>query len=152
LVPSTAEQLATNLGQHPDVVVNAFGLSDTPGEFPVKINVDDSTRSTLITNAELGAVNSDEIICTVCTGDNYLSQNKIDHIDLLKIDAEGADHLVLKGFSEALAQEKIGSIQFEYGRAAIAANFLLKDFYEYLTSYGFSVGKLYPNHVEFRLY
>jgi FkbM family methyltransferase len=96
LVPNTAERLEKNLSHHPMVEVNAFGFSDAAGKFPVKINVDEITRLTLITNADLGAVNTDEIVCSVRTGDEYLSQNKIDHIDLLKIDAEGADHLVLK--------------------------------------------------------
>ncbi len=152
LVPDTSAQLMQLLEERPNVTVNRFGLSDRSGNVAVKINADDSTRSTLITNADLDTDNSMELECEVRTGDDYLIDNKIIEIDLLKIDAEGADHLVLKGFSEALSQNRVKCIQFEYGKASIATRFLLKDYYEYLTAFGFDLGKLYLQHVDFRPY
>ena len=38
---------------------------------------------------------------------------------LLKIDTEGAEHLVLKGFSDLLSKQSIRLIQFEYGLSLI---------------------------------
>ena len=152
LVPDTADALAIRLGSVPGVRINRFGLSDTRGEVPVKISDKDDTRSTLILNAEIEAARSGVISCEVRTGDDYLSENDISRVDLVKVDAEGADHLVIQGFSDALTAERIASIQFEYGRASIAARFLLTDYYDLLTSFGFEIGKLYPGYVDFRPY
>ena len=152
LVPDTASSLAIRLGSVPGMRVNKFGLSDTRGEVPVKISDKDNTRSTLILNAEIEAARTSVISCEVRTGDDYLSENDISRVNLVKIDAEGADHLVIKGFSNTLAAERIASIQFEYGRASIAARFLLSDYYDLLTSFGFEIGKLYPGYVDFKSY
>ena len=62
------------------------------------------------------------------------------------------EELVLKGFSNALANGMIDVIQFEYGKVNILTRFLLRDIYEMLEGYGYTVGKLYPNYVEFRHY
>ena len=51
------------------------------------------------------------LIIQVDTVDNYCEENNIDHIDLLKIDAEGWDYQVLLGAINIL--QKIKYIQFE---------------------------------------
>lgn len=151
LVPDTARELRKSLAGTPNVTVNAFGLADATETKPVRVMAD-NTRSTLV----MGGVNEVEeltkIECQVYRGDEYIEQNQISRIDLLKIDTEGADHLVLKGFSNALADGLIRAIQFEYGRNNIAARFLLTDFYDLLTPHGFLIGKLYPNYVGFKPY
>jgi hypothetical protein len=48
-------------------------------------------------------------------------------IDLLKLDTEGAEHLVLRGFDGALARGRIAAVQFEYGRVNAVTGFLLRD-------------------------
>lgn len=73
-------------------------------------------------------------------------------IDFLKIDVEGAEHLVLKGFEDILKQGKILAIQFEYGKGSINSKFLLKDYYEYLEPMGYKLGKIYPNFIDFKSY
>ena len=73
-------------------------------------------------------------------------------IDFLKIDVEGAEHLVLKGFEEVLKLGKISAIQFEYGKGSINSKFLLKDYYEYLEPMGYKIGKIYPNYIDFKSY
>ena len=88
----------------------------------------------------------------VTTGDIFCSQNKIETINFLKIDVEGYEPQVLRGFQGLLESERINIIQFEYGYINIAVNFLLKNFYDYLGSYDFLIGKIYPNYVDFRDY
>ena len=112
-----------------NVRTHAFGLSDVSGTVPVRITPDNDTRSTLITGAEVDSTESRISDLPVVRGDSYLSTNSIDHIDLLKIDTEGAEHLVLSGFQLALKNQQIECIQFEYGRANAVARFLLSDFY-----------------------
>lgn len=74
---------------------------------------------------------------------------KIESIDILKIDVEGADHLVLKGFSKILEKNNIRLIQFEYGYTHGDAKFLMRDFYELFEGYGYIVGRLTKKGVKF---
>jgi hypothetical protein len=88
----------------------------------------------------------------VITGDSYCRERGIDHVDMLKIDTEGADHLVLAGFSQMLSAGRIGVIQFEYGRLSATTKFMLADFYQLLEPQGYRLGKLFPTYVDFKPY
>ena len=86
------------------------------------------------------------------TGDRYCEERGIETIDLLKIDVEGFEDRVLRGFSRMLGAGKVTAVQFEYGLANINTRFLLKDFHELLEGMGFVVGKVFPKYVDFRPY
>jgi len=88
----------------------------------------------------------------VRTGSGYCKEAGVEHIDLLKIDVEGMDHLVLEGFAEMFARDAIDVVQFEYGKVNILSRFLLRDFHQWFESRGFAVGKIYPTYVDFRSY
>jgi len=85
-------------------------------------------------------------------GDEFLAREGIGRVDFLKLDVEGAEHLALKGLDGYLRQGKVRFVQFEYGRVNILTHFLLRDFYELFQGYGYAVGKIYPDYVEFREY
>ncbi|GKQ36643.1 FkbM family methyltransferase [Streptomyces sp. A012304] len=89
---------------------------------------------------------------TVVTGDQYVEAARVDTIDLLKLDVEGAEGRVLEGFSRTLEQGRIRVIQFEYGLANVVARCLLADLYARLAPHGYSLGRLFPDGVEFRPY
>src|SRR5437867_464786 len=76
----------------------------------------------------------------------------IDRVDLLKMDVEGAEHLVLAGLAQTLGARRVRFVQFEYGRVNILTKFLLHDFYELFRRYGYVVGKIFPDFVDFRAY
>ena len=76
------------------------------------------------------------------TGHQYCRDHHIDHIDFIKIDVEGAEYLVLQGLIPLLKEQKITVIQFEYGYTSGDLHFLMKDFYDFFASYGYSVGPL----------
>jgi FkbM family methyltransferase len=84
-------------------------------------------------------------------GDDYVEQQGITSIDFMKIDVEGAEHLVLKGLRRTLESGGIHCIQFEYGAFSIQTKMLLADYYNLLGS-SFWIGKVFPTHVEFRDY
>jgi hypothetical protein len=88
----------------------------------------------------------------VQTGDDYVSAEGLSRIDFLKIDVEGAEHLVLEGFEKTFSREAIDLVQFEYGKVSILTHFLLLDYYRLFESKGFVVGKLFPDGVDFRPY
>ncbi|MFF3315086.1 FkbM family methyltransferase [Streptomyces sp. NPDC003035] len=88
----------------------------------------------------------------VLRGDDYLTAHGIETVDLLKIDTEGAELEVLKGFQQALRDGRVAAVQFEYGYAAILSGSLLYRLYDLLSPLGYRVGKIMPRRVDFRPY
>lgn len=151
IVPQTAERLKARVNGIPNVVVNQFGLSDVSGEASIYVHRKDDTLSSVMPGAELiHSGRFDQISGKTTTGDAYLAEHALDRIDILKIDVEGAEDRVLKGFARALADRRVVVIQFEYGYLNIFSRFLLLDFYRLLEPSGFVVGKLYPDGVAFK--
>jgi FkbM family methyltransferase len=68
-------------------------------------------------------------------GKDYVINNNIQNIDFLKIDTEGHELQVLKGFEDTLKNIKI--IQFEYGGTFLDSNIKLIDVIKYLEEKGF---------------
>lgn len=89
-----------------------------------------------------------EFEADLTTLDAFCRAEGIEAIDFLKIDVEGAEHRVLKGAAEALAQRRVKLLQFEYGAFSIDTRFLLKDFFAVLGGQ-FEIGKIYPTYVDF---
>ena len=148
IVPTTFSALAERMAGNAGVALNNFGLSNCSET--IKMHVFDVSTE-LSSHVAFPHGGHREIICPVRRGDQYMRDKGIERIDLLKIDVEGAEHLVLEGFGAALATD-IDVIQFEYGEVNIMTHFLLRDFYELLEARGYLVGKLFPDHVDFRNY
>ena len=70
----------------------------------------------------------------------------------MKIDVEGADLDVLRGFAGALTAGRVRTVQFEFTLWAAIARVWLGEFYELLAPYGFEIGKIYPTRVDWRAY
>jgi FkbM family methyltransferase len=87
----------------------------------------------------------EKIECT--TLDAYCSENGISGIDLLKCDVEGHEYAVLAGGKRLLQAGAIKRIQFEYGGCCIDARVLLKDIFELLSGYNYSIYKIMPNRI-----
>lgn len=149
IVESTYSVLRERLAGNAGVVLNNFGLSDKSGT--ITMHLYDGT-SELTSHVAYPHGRYREVICPVRRGDEYMQERGIERIDFLKIDVEGAEHLVLHGFGAMLEGGQIDVIQFEYGKVNIITHFLLRDFYEFFESRGYLVGKLFPDFVDFRPY
>lgn len=150
IMSKTYRQLLSNISIDEKIYPNGFGLSNEYGKIAMKYSPGYSAVSTQIMNLRL----DDSYIQhgLVVTGDDYTESRDIQQIDFLKIDVEGAEEQVLKGFQKCLEQRRIKVIQFEYGLISILTKWLLKDAYEYLTPYGFKLGRLTDGRVEFHEY
>jgi len=91
-------------------------------------------------------------IIELVRGDDFMEENKIDSIDLLKLDIEGAEYDALLGFEKSIMNGKIKAIQFEYGYINISTKKLLVDYYDFFEARNYIVGKIFPKTVEFRKY
>jgi FkbM family methyltransferase len=69
--------------------------------------------------------------------DTFVINNKIETVDLLKIDTEGHELKVLKGFVRHIRANKVNLIHFEFNEMNIVSKVSFKDFWELLPNYDF---------------
>ena len=131
--------------------VHPVGLHNVSGEATLNLYSHDQHSSMLTLEGMTRAVKSEESI-TVMRGDDFLVNANISKVDLLKIDVEGVEFEVIKGFDQSFENKVIRACQFEYGYANITSHNLLADFYRYFEDKGYKLGKIYPKRVEFRPY
>jgi FkbM family methyltransferase len=81
------------------------------------------------------------------TGDRFCEEQRIKHIDFLKIDAEGHDFAVLRGFEKKLRSNDVDWIQFEYNEFSFRAGSSLRQIFSFLSD-DFLIGRLLPNGIE----
>lgn len=79
----------------------------------------------------------------VTTLDSFATENKIESIDLLKIDTEGNELEVLKGGKKLISENRVHAIQFEFNEMNVLSRSFFKDFWELLPDYEFN--RLLPN-------
>lgn len=77
------------------------------------------------------------------TLDKFIATQKVNKIDLLKIDVEGYELTVLKGAKQLIAEHKIELIQFEFNEMHVYHRVFFKDFVDLLHDYTFY--RLSPN-------
>jgi FkbM family methyltransferase len=134
----------------PGARVLDFGLWDREGEVDVKhYPGDDRLSSAFDYPHPHEAVWRRE---PVRTGDRLVADEGIETVDLLKVDAEGADLAVLRGFRRTLEAGRVRVAQFEYGYASVLARTFLLDFYELLGGCGYRLGKVQRDRVRFCSY
>lgn len=68
---------------------------------------------------------------------DFARKNGIDSVDLLKIDTEGGELDVLKGFMDYIREGRIRVIQFEFNDAHVIGRAFFKDFWDALPNYSF---------------
>ena len=148
--PDTFKELSRRTRNLEGVIAINLGLSDTEGTAELHCYGNESALSSMFDYPH--DLPGRTIPCKVVTGDGYSSANGIEHIDFLKLDVEGAEPQVMRGFAHTIETGRVDIIQFEYGLVNILSRFLLRDFYEYLVREGYTIGKLYPTYVDFREY
>jgi FkbM family methyltransferase len=69
--------------------------------------------------------------------DDFVVKNGIDRVNLLKIDTEGHEMSVLRGFERFIKSGKVDLIHFEFNEMNIASRIFFKDFWDFLPNYDF---------------
>jgi len=75
--------------------------------------------------------------CKFTTLDEFCMKEKIQSIDLLKIDTEGNEYQVLLGAKKTLAANKIRCVQFEFNEMNVFSRTFFRDFMMLLPNYKF---------------
>ena len=152
VAPATFQRLSVCVAACPDsarITLNNVGLSDAAGTQPMHFFPDHPELTCDIERHD--GLTSVLFDARLERGDDYMRSRGIERIDFLKIDVEGAEHRVLKGFAGALAEDRVQCIQFEYGAFSTQTRVLLADYYALLGK-RFWIGKVYPTYVDFRDY
>jgi len=79
------------------------------------------------------------------TLDSICEEHQIKYIDMLKIDAEGAELAILQGSKKLLNKHAIGAIQFEYGLKYKDSGTKLADIFALLIPHDFKFFRILPN-------
>lgn len=109
-VSATFAQFMQRFGDFPNVKANRLALSSRCAAG----NVMASGTSVLNSlTEEIGTAENPVEPVDLLTGDVYCDQHGIEHISYLKVDTEGFDMEVLKGFHQMIGRQRIDLIQVE---------------------------------------
>ena len=159
IAETTAALFAANTHSYADrVVMNPFGLGDREGVITLYMTPHTDTAASTVREAAVFSVTDQgfteiiEMRARITTGDAYLHAAGLRHVDMLKIDVEGAEFSVLRGFAGAFDCRAIDLVQFEYGKLNLSTRQFLGDLWQFFTDRGYVVGKLYPEGIAFKKY
>jgi len=143
--------VADRLGPMPRLVPVHAALGEVDGEVEIFKYGGDLSGAHSVHERDVRAMGtkssgSEAVQCW--RGDTFCRERNIDRIAFVKLDVEGNELAVLRGFSSALAGSRIGAVQFEYCRTWIDARIYLKDAFELLLPLGYALGKLLPDGVQ----
>lgn len=149
--PATAAKLRATLGDTAEVIEAA--ASDHDGTAEIWISPCDSTLNSLhqrdTLEAALGIPPAREkVTITTRTLDSFCAERGIAQIDFLKIDVEGHEVAVLRGFREGLRAGRARLIQMEYGGAWIDSRTFLHDLYRAFEGTPYTLHKLFPSWLQ----
>ena len=122
------------------VTFESIGLSNLPGELAF-YDYDNMCNSLVPRKESLELPTVYRV--PVATLDNYCGDHDIEHIDFLKIDAEGFDLHVLEGAKEVLSRQVVDIFAFEFASGWCASKRYLWEAAEYVADVPYTLFHLY---------
>ncbi len=138
--PLTYNRLLDNieLNNIKNATVENIGLSEKKDilKFNISLSAYDAWNSFANLN-DVGDFNSMEV--PVISIDQYLIDNKIDRVDLVKIDVEGWELFVLKGSLHLLSPDNAPVLMIEFTETnAFSAGYYCGELFDYVESFGYN--------------
>ena len=126
------QRLSSQENKNTQSYFNSFGLGNESKDmyyYPNYQSFYDRTESCGVSD------DANKVLFKIKKASEYIKEGNIKRIDFLKIDTEGFELEVLKGFAGHLS--KVSIIQFEYGGTFLDNKLKLIDVIEYLETFGF---------------
>ena len=142
----TAAKAIANLSGR--ATVHHLALSDRIGEATLQIVHAGAGSNSMVPFTDRSRRMGQTENITLSTVDVFAEANDIEHITLLKIDAEGHDLAVIRGARSMLQGHRVELVQFEYNHRWIDSRVFLLDAFEELQASGYRVGKVTRRGVE----
>ncbi|HYR28720.1 MAG TPA: FkbM family methyltransferase [Thermoanaerobaculia bacterium] len=146
----TFARLRSAVASNPRIIANPFGLGERPEDVTFQYYPDSDDRSSLVVVPD--GFDKQQATGRLETGDGYVSGHGVERIAYLKIDVEGAEMSVLRGFHESFERGIVAAVQFEHGPAHVVTRHLLIDFVEFFERIGFAVCRMFPRRLEWLRY
>lgn len=126
---SSVNALRSRFATDPRIHIHHTALGSEVGSVELFIGQGESVSSLHLSETSATGISETVHITTV---DLVCAQEKIEHIDFLKIDTEGHEMDVLFGASVALSSDRIFAIQVEFGDTFLPTRFHFIDIYDLL--------------------
>ena len=151
--PEIFKELRSKFSDLEKVEVFPLAMADRPGSMSFNLNRMDMNHSLLSQAEDSQKWASIDHIATIdvdcSTVDLFCAERKIERVDLLKIDAEGADLQVLEGAEGMIGNRRIGCIYVELLYVEIFSG---QPFYfdvaRFLFDHGYSLFDFYQNRFD----
>lgn len=130
----TFERLRARFTSHANVRMQNIGFSNSARQAALYSDTECSGIASLYDRDLRSAGRQYSASESVCleTLDGFCAAQRLEAIDLLKLDVEGHELSVLAGASRMLREKRIRWIQFEFGGCNVDSRTYLKDFFELL--------------------
>ncbi len=139
-VADTFRALRTRFAAEPDVECVNAAVSDQSGRCEVRVSGVLSGSNSLYAMPGDTSVSVETV--TAISGDAFVRERDLRVIDFLKIDVEGHEVSVLRGFRRTIEDRRIRFIQWEYNKTWIPARVSLSDVFALLAPAGYRLCKL----------
>lgn len=150
-VPSTHDRLVERLRAakvDEETKINALAASDKSGVLEMIVMTESGGTNSLVYDESMIRQAIAFVSVPVITLDLYCLDAGIDHIHIVKCDAEGHDLSVIRGAIGLLSSGSIDVFQFEYNHRWIAARHFLKDVFDLIEGLPYRIGRIMPSSVE----
>jgi FkbM family methyltransferase len=136
---------------YPYVIMNEYCLSNYNGYINIHIPSLSVGLSSIIKRPVFNTLQQEimSLETKVQTLDTYCQTNKIECIDFIKIDVEGAEKTVLEGAHCLLSTHRIKAGQFEVGNTLVDAGTSTEEVCAFIEKYGYKIDKIYDTDYYF---
>ena len=151
--PDAFRAMEARFGADRAVKLNQVAVSDMKGSVALHANWLAATNSILETDPRGDGLWGDGYLATqhilevpTVTIDGYCEENKIERIDILKLDIQGAEYQALRGASSMLGEGRVGIVYME---VILAPSYVgqpsFEDYLRLFRDYGYTMLNMYNN-------
>lgn len=143
--PACLSALATRSAAAADVLIPA-AVGSTRGQVTIFADTPGSGLASLHRRRDsyFGDVTTHRESVPLTTLDQETEDRGIKHIDLLKLDIEGAEFAALQGAAKILTAGRVTTIAFEFGSGNVYSRTFFRDFWDLLEPLGYTLWRICP--------